>query len=134
MNSSSDDEREPSPDLPAEAYNDRRLRRLQNLEVNENRLERHRHIHRPEIIDTESALVENEEVAYEEAAYEGKGTRRWESSEEDDEVEDLDEDDIEHRRLIARQKALAKQQQDEASVSRKVAAFTLNLALTVFCL
>ena len=53
-----------------------------------------------------SELVEEENEA------EARGNRRWESSEEEDEAEDLNEDDIEHRRMIARQKALIKQQEE----------------------
>ena len=41
-----------------------------------------------------------------------KNARRWESSEEEDEAEDLDEDDIERRRMVARQKAVIKQQEE----------------------
>jgi len=101
-----------SPEPPADAHNDRRLRRLQNREVDDDRVERHRHIHEPEVIDTEGAFAEvAEEDDETEAAT--RGNRRWESSEEEDEAEELNEDDIEHRRMIARQKAVIKQQEEE---------------------
>ncbi|EFX70601.1 hypothetical protein DAPPUDRAFT_61045 [Daphnia pulex] len=90
---------------------DRRLKRLLNREVDDHRVERHRHIHEPEIIGTEEDEVtphlESEDVSF------SKNARRWESSEEEDEAEDLDEDDIERRRMIARQKAVIKQQEEE---------------------
>jgi len=98
-----------SPEVPAEAQNDRRLKRLQNREVDDDRLERHRHIHEPEILDTEGA----NEAGEEEVESEIRVNRRWESSEEEDEAEDLNEDDIEHRRMIARQKAVVKQKEEE---------------------
>ncbi|XP_046438439.1 microfibrillar-associated protein 1-like [Daphnia pulex] len=100
-----------TPDLPLTAHSDRRLKRLLNREVDDHRIERHRHIHEPEIIGTEEDEVtphlESEEVSF------SKNARRWESSEEEDEAEDLDEDDIERRRMIARQKAVIKQQEEE---------------------
>jgi hypothetical protein len=99
-----------TPDLPLAAHSDRRLKRLLNREVDDHRIERHRHIHEPEIIGTEEDEVtphlESEEVNF------SKNARRWESSEEEDEAEDLDEDDIERRRMIARQKAVIKQQEE----------------------
>nr|CAG4640164.1 EOG090X08WT [Daphnia pulex] len=100
-----------TPDLPLTAHSDRRLKRLLNREVDDHRVERHRHIHEPEIIGTEEDEVtphlESEDVSF------SKNARRWESSEEEDEAEDLDEDDIERRRMIARQKAVIKQQEEE---------------------
>jgi len=103
-----------SPELPAEAQNDRRLKRLLNREVDDSRLERHRHIHEPEIVDTEGGvLADASDEAVEEENEEVRVNRRWESSEEEDEAEDLNEDDIEHRRMVARQKALIKQQEEE---------------------
>jgi len=102
-----------SPELPAEAQNDRRLKRLLNREVDDSRLERHRHIHEPEIVDTEGGvLADASDEAVEEENEEVRVNRRWESSEEEDEAEDLNEDDIEHRRMVARQKALIKQQEE----------------------
>ncbi len=87
------------------------MKRLQNRELDEHRIERHRHIHEPEIVGTEEEEIsahfettDNDNVM--------KNVRRWESSEEEDEAEDLDEDDIEHRRMIARQKAVIKQQEE----------------------
>nr|CAG4641832.1 EOG090X08WT [Eurycercus lamellatus] len=108
--SSGEDNQEEMPELPASAYDDRRLRRLQNREIDDHRLERHRHIHEPEVIETEHEEPSNlmgADVSRE------RGTRRWESSEEEEEAEDLNEDDIEHRRMIARQKAVIKQQEEE---------------------
>jgi len=104
-----------SPELPAGAENDRRLQRLLNREVDDSRFERHRHIHEPEIMDTEGEGLPgiSSELVEEENEAEARGNRRWESSEEEDEAEDLNEDDIEHRRMIARQKALIKQQEEE---------------------
>nr|CAG4650286.1 EOG090X08WT [Sida crystallina] len=110
-------EREPSPDIPdITDHNDRRLRRLQNREVDGNRVERHRHIHEPEIVATEQDEEEGRESENEEDEDEAshlKASRRWESSEEEEDVEEVNEDDIERRRLIARQKALIKQQEEE---------------------
>nr|CAG4648740.1 EOG090X08WT [Polyphemus pediculus] len=101
---------EHSPELPASAHDDRRLKRLQNRDVNEDRLERHRHIHEPEVLDTEADFTSK--VA-EDHYLDDRVNRRWESSEEEDEAEDLNEDDIEHRRMVARQKAMIKQQEEE---------------------
>ena len=77
-----------TPDLPTTAHSDRRLKRLLNREVDDHRLERHRHIHEPEIIGTqedELTPLESDEVNF------SKNAQRWESSEEEDEAEDLDE-------------------------------------------
>nr|CAG4637151.1 EOG090X08WT [Ceriodaphnia reticulata] len=106
---------ETTPDLPVSAQSDRRLKRLQNREFDEHRIERHRHIHEPEIIGTEEEEVSSrlETTEDDNEVNLMKNTRRWESSEEEDEAEDLDEDDIEHRRMIARQKAVIKQQEEE---------------------
>lgn len=97
-------------ELPPEALNDRRLKRLQNREIDDQRVERHRHIHEPEIVETEKensySLPESDFLREE------KSNRRWESSDEEEEAEDQDEDDIEHRRMIARQKAMRQQQEE----------------------
>ncbi|KAI9556968.1 hypothetical protein GHT06_016762 [Daphnia sinensis] len=106
---------EDTPDIPMAAHSDRRLKRLLNREIDEHRIERHRHIHEPEVIGTEEEeasphlenIVNDNEINF------SRNARRWESSEEEDEVEDLDEDDIERRRMIARQKAVIKQQEEE---------------------
>lgn len=48
-----------------------------------------------------------------------RNARRWESSEEEanNEAEEVDEDDIEHRRMIARQKAVIKQQEEVSDIA-----------------
>nr|CAH0109806.1 unnamed protein product [Daphnia galeata] len=103
-----------TPDLPLAAHSDRRLKRLLNREVDDHRIERHRHIHEPEIIGTEDEGISQLESAEQDGEVNfSKNARRWESSEEEDEAEDLDEDDIERRRMIARQKAVIKQQEEE---------------------
>nr|CAG4651118.1 EOG090X08WT [Simocephalus serrulatus] len=104
-----------APDLPLTDHNDRRLKRLLNREVDDYRVERHRHIHEPEIIGTEDDEIPQrfETTGEADEANFIKSSRRWESSEEEDEAEDLDEDDIEHRRMVARQKAVIKQQEEE---------------------
>lgn len=81
-------------------------------------MERHRHIHEPEVIGTEEDEVSQriEATAEDEEANFIKSSRRWESSEEEDEAEDLDEDDIEHRRMVARQKAVIKQQEEVCKI------------------
>ena len=102
-----------TPDLPLAAHSDRRLKRLLNREVDDHRIERHRHIHEPEIIGTEDEGISQLESAEQDGEVNfSKNARRWESSEEEDEAEDLDEDDIERRRMIARQKAVIKQQEE----------------------
>nr|CAG4634896.1 EOG090X08WT [Alona affinis] len=110
------DVREESPELPASAYEDRRLRRLRNREADEDgggRLERHRHIHEPEVVDTEQQ-PDSDEEAMQERMQQASSSRRWEeSSEEEEEAEELNEDDIEYRRMVARQKAVIKQQEEE---------------------
>lgn len=57
-------------------------------------------------------MADASDEAVEEENEEVRVNRRWESSEEEDEAEDLNEDDIEHRRMVARQKALIKQQEE----------------------
>lgn len=95
------------------------MKRLQNREVDDHRIERHRHIHEPEIIGSEENHFpsQNEIFSEEQTASFSKVSRRWESSEEEDEAEDLDEDDIEHRRMVARQKAVIKQQEEVAKTN-----------------
>ena len=108
FNRSEEEQREPSPEISLSQQADRRLRRLQNREVGEGRLERHTHIHEPEIVEADEEEEENEEP--EELSH--KASRRWESSEEEEDAEEQNEDDIERRRLAARQKALIKQQEE----------------------
>ena len=86
------------------------MKRLQNRDLDENRLERHRHIHEPEILATEQD--DEDEPQAEDELETSKGNRRWESSEEDEEAEEVNEDDIERRRFVARQKALIKLQEE----------------------
>lgn len=106
---------EDMPDIPLTDHSDRRLKRLLNREIDEHRIERHRHIHEPEVIGTEEeeASPQLENIVNDDEINFSRNARRWESSEEEDEVEDLDEDDIERRRMIARQKAVIKQQEEE---------------------
>jgi hypothetical protein len=96
--------------------------------VGEGRLERHRHIHEPEIVEGDVEEEENEEPE----EFSHKASRRWESSEEEEDVEEQNEDDIERRRLAARQKALIKQQEEVSknftcnyAVQRKIMEFIL---------
>uniref|UniRef100_T1J742 Micro-fibrillar-associated protein 1 C-terminal domain-containing protein n=1 Tax=Strigamia maritima TaxID=126957 RepID=T1J742_STRMM len=77
---------------------DPRLRRLQNRDYETNteeRVERHRHIHAPEVLITgEEELKEQEKK------------RKREEEVESSEEEDLDDDEIEKRRLLLRKKQL----------------------------
>lgn len=78
---------------------DPRLRRLQRREVEsdtEERIERHRHIHAPEVI----ATAEEEEETIEER-------QRKRDEEESSDEEELDEEEIERRRLLLREKRTA---------------------------
>lgn len=110
------------PDIPLTDHSDRRLKRLLNREIDEHRIERHRHIHEPEVIGTEEeeASPQLENIVNDDEINFSRNARRWESSEEEDEVEDLDEDDIERRRMIARQKAVIKQQEEVNKKLKKI--------------
>ncbi|KAK2721225.1 microfibrillar-associated protein 1-like [Artemia franciscana] len=87
-------DRESSPELPPEAYDDPRLRRLRIREVDEDREERHRQIHEPEV-------------------YEGEVEREYGRRDSDEEDEELSEDEIERKRHLLRLRALQKREEDE---------------------
>ncbi|KAH8035024.1 hypothetical protein HPB51_003865 [Rhipicephalus microplus] len=100
---------EPIPIDEEAEKNDPRLRRLQRREQQlneEERMERHRMIHEPEVIsvgeDGEEAMDESETRA-----------ARWRDGEEDSDAEELDDEEIERRRLMLRQRALARVQEEE---------------------
>ncbi|XP_029845595.2 microfibrillar-associated protein 1 isoform X2 [Ixodes scapularis] len=99
---------EPIPVDEEAERSDPRLRRLQRRERQANeeeRMERHRMIHEPEVL---AVAPEGEEPA----AEEGRAPR-WRDEEEDSEGEDLDEEEMERRRLMLRQRALARAQEEE---------------------
>lgn len=99
---------EPIPIDEEAEKNDPRLRRLQRREQQDNeeeRMERHRMIHEPEIL---SVGAEGEEPVDEVEAR----AARW-RDEEDSDVEELDDEEIERRRLMLRQRALARAQEEE---------------------
>lgn len=106
---------EPVPDVTEAEKHDRRLRRLQQREYEEEeeKLQRHRHIHDPQVIATgdESdgeALKEDEEDPTER-----RTVRRWRDEDESSDEEELDEEEIERRRMILRQRALARVEEQE---------------------
>ncbi|CAN8004117.1 unnamed protein product [Ixodes hexagonus] len=99
---------EPIPVDEEAERSDPRLRRLQRRERQTNeeeRMERHRMIHEPEVV-----AVAPEEQG--QATEEGRAPR-WRDEEEDSEGEDLDEEEMERRRLMLRQRALARAQEEE---------------------
>lgn len=101
---------EPIPMDEEAERSDPRLRRLLRRERQANeeeRVERHRMIHEPEVL-----AVAPEDEEQEHAAEEGRAPR-WRDEEEDSEGEDLDEEEIERRRLMLRQRALARAQEEE---------------------
>lgn len=86
---------------------DPRLRRLLRRERQfneEERMERHRMIHEPEVL---AVAREGEEQAEE------SHVTQWRDEEEMSEGEDLDEEEMERRRLMLRQRALARAQEEE---------------------
>ncbi|KAG8224536.1 hypothetical protein J437_LFUL004227 [Ladona fulva] len=126
-----------------EEIEDRRLRRLKRKEgmqesaaddedegLDEGRIERHRHIHAPEVVDEgEEAVEEEEEEAMEIEKSESiemdndlESRRRKEIEDEDDEEEEdeLSDTEIERRRLALREKLLYEWKvQDEPEVLDK---------------
>lgn len=101
---------EPIPMDEEAERSDPRLRRLLRRERQANeeeRVERHRMIHEPEVL-----AVAPEDEEQEHAAEEGRAPR-WRDEEEDSEGEDLDEEEMERRRLMLRQRALARAQEEE---------------------
>ncbi|XP_067128709.1 microfibrillar-associated protein 1 [Centruroides vittatus] len=96
-------------DKEAEKF-DRRLKRLQKQqeeEDSEDRIERHRHIHEPEVI----ALGEVSEIEEEEPVE--THARRWREDEESSDEEELDDEEIERRRAMLRMKAQEKAAEEE---------------------
>lgn len=83
---------------------DPRLRRLQRREREyneEERMERHRQIHEPEVL------------AVGEGGEEDQRAGRWKDAEDTSDEEDLDDEEIERRRLMLRQRALTRAQEEE---------------------
>ncbi|XP_067000713.2 microfibrillar-associated protein 1 [Anabrus simplex] len=88
---------------------DPRLRRLKTRKIEEpeeeaeeeSRVERHRHIHAPEVIETAGSDEERQT------------RRKLESSEEEEEEDELSDDEIERRRLLLKQKLLNRQDEPE---------------------
>ncbi|XP_077499935.1 microfibril-associated protein 1 [Amblyomma americanum] len=100
---------EPIPIDEEAEKNDPRLRRLQRREKQDNeeeRMERHRMIHEPEILSVGAEGEEPMDEAETRAA-------RWRDGEEDSDAEELDDEEIERRRLMLRQRALARAQEEE---------------------
>lgn len=100
---------EPIPIDEEAERNDPRLRRLQRRDQQfneEERMERHRMIHEPEIV---SVGAEGEEPIDEAEIR----AIRWRDGDEDSDVEELDDEEIERRRLMLRQRALARAQEEE---------------------
>ncbi|XP_064477473.1 microfibrillar-associated protein 1-like [Ornithodoros turicata] len=83
---------------------DPRLRRLQRRERESNeeeRIERHRQIHEPEVLAVNEGAEDEQRAA------------RWKDAEDSSDEEDLDDEEIERRRLMLRQRALHKAQEEE---------------------
>ncbi|KAK3926119.1 Microfibrillar-associated protein 1 [Frankliniella fusca] len=112
---------------PTELYDenladDPRLRRLMtrhapHSDEEEDRRERHRHIHEPEVVES------SEEEEAEEVNEEPEGRRQErrveaDSSQSEDE-EELSDEEIERRRLLLRQKLLARKEEQEPEVMVK---------------
>nr|CAG4651960.1 EOG090X08WT [Triops cancriformis] len=106
--------RSPSPDLTEMAMQDRRLRRLMARHDDEDRLERHRHIHEPEVVDEKERQSDSEDEGYPEQNVidRERERRRLEDDERSDE-EDEDEEEVERRREILRQKRAQVKQEEE---------------------
>lgn len=95
---------EPVDDKTELDADDPRIRRLQQREIDvnvEERIERHRHIHAPEII---SAVEEDEFV---------ERPTRFRDDEESSEDEELDDEQIEARRAVIRMKMKARMEEEE---------------------
>nr|CAG4644094.1 EOG090X08WT [Lepidurus arcticus] len=109
-------ERSPSPDLTEAALQDRRLRRLVSRQDDGDRLERHRHIHEPEIIDEEARKSDSEGEEFDQNVVDRERERR--RLEEDEDEEDEDEDEVEKRREMLRLKR-AQVKQDEELLAKE---------------
>lgn len=105
--------------VPELLADDPRLRRLQtrrNVEPetpsrhDEDRFERHRHIHEPEVMEAEE---ESEEEA------EHRRIRPGGESSEEEEEEELSDEEIERRRMLLRQRALNRKEEEEVEVLDK---------------
>jgi len=81
----------------------RLFKRDQEEDDEEDRIERHRHIHEPMVTEE---LSEPEEV-------EGDVPRRWRDEEESSDEEELDDEEIERRRKLLKLKAQEKVQEEE---------------------
>jgi microfibrillar-associated protein 1 len=107
---------------------DPRLRRLKTRKIDdqgdesedENRIERHRHIHAPEILD---AGVSDEEKAKHRII-------RMVESEEEEEEDELSDEEIERRRQMLREKVLNRRE-DEVwfAVMTKLVVFIIAVML-----
>ncbi|XP_046687711.1 microfibrillar-associated protein 1-like [Homalodisca vitripennis] len=94
---------------------DPRLRRLKGRRFEDSRvesdeetkIERHRHIHEPEILDEDESDDERAR------------RRRGESSEEEEEEDELSDEEIERRRLMLRQKVLERKDDQEVEILDK---------------
>ncbi|XP_014667288.1 PREDICTED: microfibrillar-associated protein 1-like [Priapulus caudatus] len=87
---------------------DPRLRRLKQQHIDrEERVERHRHIHRPEVLARSSDEDEEEEERV------VHRHRPDDESSEDDDEEELDEEELERRRRMLRERAKEKQKEEE---------------------
>ncbi|GLG98450.1 Microfibrillar-associated protein 1 [Gryllus bimaculatus] len=94
---------------------DPRLRRLKTRKVEEppeeaeeeDRVERHRHIHAPAIVEDEASDEERQK------------RRKIESSEEEEEEDELSDDEIERRRLMLKQKLLNHKDESDVEVLDK---------------
>ncbi|XP_069680717.1 microfibrillar-associated protein 1 [Periplaneta americana] len=96
---------------------DPRLRRLKTRRADdhgeesedENRMERHRHIHAPEILETGGSDEEREK----------RRIGKLAESEEEEEEDELSDEEIERRRLTLRQKVLNRKEDEEVEVLDK---------------
>lgn len=109
----------------SEVADDPRLRRLMTRHAPESgqdddRAERHRHIHAPEILDGSEEEEDEEAEELVQEPEERRPERRTEadSSQSEDE-EELSDEEIERRRLLLRQKLLSRKEDQEPEVMMK---------------
>lgn len=110
---------EPSKDNSEAEKLDPRLRRLQQREYEEDdeKLQRHRHIHEPQVLATgEESEVEEQK---EEPKEEDRPVRRWREEDESSEEEELDDEAIEHRRNLMRQRARERVEEEVLNVEEE---------------
>lgn len=102
------------------AAEDPRLRRLMTRhavpdEHEDDRLERHRHIHEPEVLETSEEEIEETE----EAEMRRPERRAEADSSQSEDEEELSDEEIERRRQVLRQKLLSRKEDQEPEVMLK---------------